>query len=156
MKHGHYHCHSRQLWCMYSGTIREFRWQNSWHQGPQYCQRFIVKQWISFRGRSKTNGAGCSPKASSFSCSHKCFNQDLQLGDFRPPSLLSWPGAKRLPSLHQDEGLVGYPALPHQRRAHGFNNWLHNLVAPFFDEGLQKLVSQYDKCLNVDGNYVEK
>jgi len=38
----------------------------------------------------------------------------------------------------------------------GVNNWLHNLVAPFFDEGLQKLVSQYDKCLNVDSNYVEK
>jgi histone-lysine N-methyltransferase SETMAR len=38
----------------------------------------------------------------------------------------------------------------------GVNNWLHNLVAPFFDEGLQKLVSRYDKCLNVDGNYVEK
>jgi len=30
------------------------------------------------------------------------------------------------------------------------------LAAPFFDEGLQKLVSRYDKCLNVDGNYVEK
>jgi len=38
----------------------------------------------------------------------------------------------------------------------GVNNWLHNLVAPFFDEGLQKLVSWYDKCLNADGNYVEK
>jgi len=38
----------------------------------------------------------------------------------------------------------------------GVNNWLHNLVAPFFDEGLQKLVSKYGKCLNVDGNYVEK
>ena len=37
----------------------------------------------------------------------------------------------------------------------GVNNWLHNLVAPFFDEGLQKLVSWHDKCLNVDGNYVE-
>jgi hypothetical protein len=37
----------------------------------------------------------------------------------------------------------------------GVNNWLHNL-APFFDEGLQKLVSWYDKCLNMDGNYVEK
>jgi histone-lysine N-methyltransferase SETMAR len=36
------------------------------------------------------------------------------------------------------------------------NNWLHNLAAPFFDEGLQKLVSRYDKCLNVDGNYVEQ
>jgi hypothetical protein len=38
----------------------------------------------------------------------------------------------------------------------GVNKWLHNLAAPFFDEGLQKLVSRYDKCLNVDGNYVEK
>jgi hypothetical protein len=35
-------------------------------------------------------------------------------------------------------------------------NWLHNLAASFFVEGLQKLVSRYDKCLNVDGNYVEK
>jgi len=38
----------------------------------------------------------------------------------------------------------------------GVNNWLHNSAVPFFDEGLQKLVSRYDKCLNVDGNYVEK
>jgi histone-lysine N-methyltransferase SETMAR len=35
----------------------------------------------------------------------------------------------------------------------GVRNWLHNLVALFFDKGLQK---RYDKCLNVDGNYVEK
>jgi hypothetical protein len=38
----------------------------------------------------------------------------------------------------------------------GVNNWLHNLVAPFFDEGLQNLVLRYDRCLNVDANYVEK
>jgi hypothetical protein len=38
----------------------------------------------------------------------------------------------------------------------GVKKWLHNLAAPFFDEGLQKLVSRYEKCLNVDGNYVEK
>jgi hypothetical protein len=31
----------------------------------------------------------------------------------------------------------------------GVNNWLHNLVAPFFDEELQKPKSQYDNCLNV-------
>jgi hypothetical protein len=36
------------------------------------------------------------------------------------------------------------------------NNWMHNLAAPFFHEGLQKLVSRYDRCLNVDGSYVEK
>jgi len=38
----------------------------------------------------------------------------------------------------------------------GVNNWLHNLAPPFVEEGLQKLASRYDKCLNVDGNYVEK
>jgi hypothetical protein len=38
----------------------------------------------------------------------------------------------------------------------GVNNWMHNLAALFLDEELQKLVSRYDKCLNVDGNYVEK
>jgi transposase len=38
----------------------------------------------------------------------------------------------------------------------GVINCLHNLAAPFFKEGLQKLVSRYDKCLNVDGNNVEK
>jgi hypothetical protein len=38
----------------------------------------------------------------------------------------------------------------------GVNKWMLNLAAPFFDEGLQKLVSKYDKCLNVDGNYVKK
>jgi hypothetical protein len=38
----------------------------------------------------------------------------------------------------------------------GVNNWLHNLAVPFFDEGLQKLVSRNDKCLKVDGNYLEK
>jgi len=38
----------------------------------------------------------------------------------------------------------------------GDNSWLHNLAAPFFDEGLQTLASRYDKCLNVGGNYVDK
>jgi hypothetical protein len=38
----------------------------------------------------------------------------------------------------------------------GVNNWLGTLAAPFCDEGLQKLVQQYDKCLNLGGNYVEK
>jgi len=69
------------------------------------------------------NGAGCSLKASS-SCATtrgphtaaranvllKLFNWEI----FDHP-LQSRPGAKRLPSLHQDEGLFGYPALPHQR-----------------------------------------
>jgi hypothetical protein len=52
-----------------------------------------------------------------------------------------WLGTRH---LHTNEELMD-----------GVKNWLHNLAAPFFDEGLQKLLSRY-KCLNVDGNYVEK
>jgi hypothetical protein len=29
-------------------------------------------------------------------------------------------------------------------------------VASFYDEGIQKLVQCYDRCLNNGGNYVEK
>jgi hypothetical protein len=29
-------------------------------------------------------------------------------------------------------------------------------AADFFDEGIQKLVPRYDKCLNLGGDYVEK
>ena len=41
--------HRTKTWLLqYSGTVREFCWQNSWHQRPQKCQGFIVKCWISF------------------------------------------------------------------------------------------------------------
>jgi hypothetical protein len=34
--------------------------------------------------------------------------------------------------------------------------WVKKLAADFFDEGIQKLVPRYDKCLSLGGNYVEK
>jgi histone-lysine N-methyltransferase SETMAR len=34
--------------------------------------------------------------------------------------------------------------------------WLSSQAATFYDEGIQKLVSRYDKCLNNGGNYVER
>jgi histone-lysine N-methyltransferase SETMAR len=34
--------------------------------------------------------------------------------------------------------------------------WLNGLAAEIYDEGIQKLVTRYDKCLNVGGDYVEK
>jgi hypothetical protein len=79
------------------------------------------------------------------------------MGDFPPPSyspdlapsayhlftkMKVWLATQR---FHTNEELMD-----------GVNNWFHNLAAQFFDEGLQKLVSWYDNCLNVDGNYVEK
>jgi hypothetical protein len=35
-------------------------------------------------------------------------------------------------------------------------HWVQTLAADFFDEGIQKLVSRYDKCLSLGGDYVEK
>jgi hypothetical protein len=35
-------------------------------------------------------------------------------------------------------------------------HWVKTLAADFFDEGIQKLVPQYDKCLNLGGDYVKK
>jgi hypothetical protein len=34
--------------------------------------------------------------------------------------------------------------------------WLNGLAAEVYDEGIQKLVTRYDKCLNVGGDCVEK
>jgi hypothetical protein len=34
--------------------------------------------------------------------------------------------------------------------------WLNGLAAEVCDEGIQKLVTRYDKCLNVGGDCVEK
>jgi hypothetical protein len=34
--------------------------------------------------------------------------------------------------------------------------WLTLQAAAFYEEGKQKFVPRYDKCLNNDGEYVEK
>ncbi|KAK7871090.1 hypothetical protein R5R35_010454 [Gryllus longicercus] len=35
-------------------------------------------------------------------------------------------------------------------------SWLSKLAGSFFGNGIQKLVTRYDKCLIIGGNYVEK
>jgi hypothetical protein len=35
-------------------------------------------------------------------------------------------------------------------------HWVKTLAADFFDEGIQKLVLQYDICLNLGGGYAKK
>jgi hypothetical protein len=34
--------------------------------------------------------------------------------------------------------------------------WLRSQVADFFDTGIQKLIPQYNKCLNSHGDYIKK
>jgi hypothetical protein len=38
----------------------------------------------------------------------------------------------------------------------GVNEWLKSQAAKFYDDGINKLVHRYDKCLNLKGDYVEK
>ena len=39
---------------------------------------------------------------------------------------------------------------------HAVIDWLNSQAAVWYEEGISKPVSQYDKCLNVQGDYVEK
>jgi hypothetical protein len=73
---------------------------------------------------------------------HPSYSPDLAPSDYRLFTKVKVGlGTQR---FHTNENLMD-----------GVNNWLHNLATPFFDERLHKLVSRY-KCLNVDGNCVEK
>jgi hypothetical protein len=38
----------------------------------------------------------------------------------------------------------------------GVKMWLSSQVTDFFDTGIQKLIPQYDECLNSGSDYVEK
>jgi hypothetical protein len=35
-------------------------------------------------------------------------------------------------------------------------DWFTGLAADFYDAGIHKFIIQYDKCLNLHGDYVEK
>ena len=39
---------------------------------------------------------------------------------------------------------------------HAVVDWLNSQAAVWYAEGINKLVSRYDKCLSVQGDYVEK
>ena len=74
---------------------------------------------------------------------HPPYSPDLAPSDYNLFSKMkAWLATQR---FHTNEELKD-----------GVKTWLHNLAAPFYDEGLQKPVQRYDNCLNVDGNYVEK
>jgi hypothetical protein len=38
----------------------------------------------------------------------------------------------------------------------GVKTWLSSQAAGLFDTGIQKLIPQYDKCLNSGDDYIEK
>jgi hypothetical protein len=43
----------------------------------------------------------------------------------------------------------------HEEVKKTFKDWFSRLVADFCEAGIQKLITQYDNCLNLHGDYVE-
>jgi hypothetical protein len=58
----------------------------------------------------------------------------------------SWPTLK--------EFLGGTHFKSNEEVKDGFKQWLNGLAAEVYDEGIQKLVTGYDKCLNDGGDCV--
>jgi hypothetical protein len=73
---------------------------------------------------------------------HPAYSPDLAPSDFHLfPKLKEVLGGRRLKS---DEKVK-----------YAVKEWLNGLAAEVYDEGIQKLVTRYDKCLNIFGDYVE-
>jgi histone-lysine N-methyltransferase SETMAR len=74
---------------------------------------------------------------------HPAYIPDLAPSDFHLfPKLKEFLGGRRFKSDETTKDAV--------------KEWLNELAAEVYDEGIQKLVTRYDKCLNVGGDYVEK
>jgi histone-lysine N-methyltransferase SETMAR len=74
---------------------------------------------------------------------HAPYSPDLALSDYHLFSYLKdWFGSQ---PFDTNEELV-----------EGVKTWLNSRAADFFDTGIQKLIPQYEKCLNSGSDYVEK
>jgi histone-lysine N-methyltransferase SETMAR len=72
---------------------------------------------------------------------HPAYSPDLAPSDFHLfPTVKEVLGGRR---FRRDETVKD-----------AVKEWLNVLAAEVYDEGKQKLVTRYDKCLNVGGDYV--
>jgi hypothetical protein len=74
---------------------------------------------------------------------HPAYSPDLALSYFHLfPKFKEYLGGIRFKSDEEVKDAV--------------KEWLNGLAAEVYDEGIQKLVTRYDKCMNVGGDCVEK
>lgn len=74
---------------------------------------------------------------------HPPYSPDLAPSDFHLfPAMKKWLAMQRFDDDEQLQEEV--------------TKWLKAQAADFFAEGISKLVHRYDKCLNLNGDYVEK
>jgi transposase len=58
--------------------------------------------------------------------------------------------------LHLKKWLSSQSMRSEQATEYVVQDWLNVLVVTFFNAGIQKLGLQYEQCLNLHGDYVEK
>ncbi|GBN47147.1 hypothetical protein AVEN_91086-1 [Araneus ventricosus] len=74
---------------------------------------------------------------------HPAYSLDIARNDFLPfPKLKNWLGGQ---SFQEKEKIQS-----------NFKAHLTSLAPTFFEEGIKNLVYQYDKCLNLHGDFVER
>lgn len=105
-----------------------------------------VRKWCIMFNGGRTNVHEEERDELEFRCElfdHPPYSPDLAPSDFHLfPKLKHFLGGNRYGS---DDELK-----------EGVSEWLNNLAATEYEEGIAKLVKRYDKCLNVYGDYVEK
>jgi len=74
---------------------------------------------------------------------HLLYSPDLAPSDYHLfPNMKTWLAKQR---FDDDAELQA-----------GVNEWLKSQAAKFYGDGINKRVHRYDKCLNLNGDYVEK
>ena len=74
---------------------------------------------------------------------HPPYSPDLAPSDFHLfPELKKWLGGRRFGTNEELQDTV--------------KAYFRSLAATFYEEGIEKLVHRYEKCLNLCGDYVEK
>jgi histone-lysine N-methyltransferase SETMAR len=76
------------------------------------------------------------------------FEHTAYIPDLAPSDFLLFPKLK--------EFLGGSRFKSDEEMKDAVKEWLNGLAAEVYGEDIQKLVTCYDKCLNVGGEYVEK
>jgi hypothetical protein len=51
---------------------------------------------------------------------------------------------------------VETPGIANEEEIQEVHKWLHEKTKTFFVEGIRKLVDRWNKCIEKEGNYVEK
>ena len=147
-------CRRRKWRAWRSGTDGAFSQSTSWPEVSRWMPSVTAKHCRNCNGPFRTSGAGCLVPVLScctIMLSHtQLDNQHISCrsSDLAPSDSHHF--------LHLKKFLSGQHFENDREAEMNVTQWLQSRVADFYNTGLQKSVPQYDKCLNSEGENVEK